>query len=155
MYLVKSDSSRAVVPGFLLGYRGEAMMPEYSRYKTALPFDIMANIVVCSIGAYGIAVGSNRYVLMAYGIFMAVFSLKMFTRRLVQVRLHGISETATLAPLPLRLNTCLVAAALALMGTGFLRMNGEFDTVFFQVFGVTMIGLSIAALLALRRGKRN
>lgn len=151
MYLVKHDGLTAVVPGLLLGYRGEAMMPEYTRYMKMLPCFIAAHALTAAMSAYGLIQGNGRPVLLAYAIFMAALSLNLLTRRLVRVRFRGLAEPALSAPLSVRFNAGLIAASLAMMGAGFMRMRGEFDTVLFDVFGGVMIGLSAAWMLSLHR----
>ncbi len=151
MYLFRGDNFSAVVPGFLLGYRGDVMMPEYGRYMKMLPFFMAANAVSCAVSAYGLVLGTNRYLLMAYAIFMAAFSARLLTQRLVRVGFRRVQAPVVSAPLTVRVNACLVAATLAMMGAGFLRMDGEFDTVLFKAFGALMVVLSAACLLALRR----
>lgn len=128
------------------------MMPEYARYMKLLPFFIAANSIASAASAYGLVAGSNRFVLMAYAIFMATFSVKMFAQRLIRIGLREERDTALQAPLSVKLNACLVAATLGMMGSGFMRMDGEFDTPFFEVFGVILTGAGAACLLALRRG---
>lgn len=153
MYIVKNDMLSAVVPGFLLGYRGEAMMPEYSRYMKTIPFFIMAHSVTSAMSAYGLVQESYRPVRLAFAIFMSALSVRMLTQRLIRVRFQGLIEPASPAPFSVRLNAYLVAATLAMMGTGYMQMEGEFDTPFFDMFGVSMIGLSAAWVLSLRRSK--
>jgi hypothetical protein len=151
MYVMKNDGHSAVVPGFMLGYNGYLMMPEYSRYMRSIPIFIAGNLMSLGVGAYGFILGSNRLVWISYAIFMATFSVKMLTQRLVRVGINRMREPAILAPLTVRLNAILVAATLALMGAGFIRMDGRFDTALFEAFGVTMIGLAAVWVLALRR----
>lgn len=151
MFLVRSNNSNAVVPGFLLGYHGDAMMPEYSRYMATLPLFAAANAACAATSAYALLWGGDRAVFIAFAIFMVIFSAKMLTQRLVRVSFSAVGNSATSAPFLARMNICLVAVSLAMMGTGYLRMTGEFESVFFDIFGVAMIGLAAACVLALRR----
>ena len=152
MYLVRNDASKAIVPGFLLGFRSEAMMPEYARYMKTLPVFIAFNASACAISTYGIAFVDDRLVLMAYGLFMAAHSVNMVVQRRIRVSLHGFPEPVFKAPLAVRLNACIVAATLLMMGVGFTRMQGELDSVFLEAFGAMMMGAGGGWLLSLCRG---
>ncbi|MCC8470607.1 hypothetical protein [Xanthomonas phaseoli] len=153
MFLVKSNGSSAVVPGFLLAYHGEAMMPEYHRYMSTLPIILAANAACSIVSAYALIYGSNDSEFMAFAIFMAIFSVKMFTQRLVRVNFTEVEDGVTSAPFAVKLNNLLTGVCLLMMGVGFLRLTGDFNSIFFKVFGVTMIGVSLACALAFRRGK--
>lgn len=152
MFIVNSNGTDAVVPGYLLGYHGDAMMPEYSRYMATLPIFALANLASASMSAYAVLADANHFAFIAFAAYMAIFSAKMFTRRLVRVKFAGTHETATSAPLLARFETLLSAGNLAAIGAAFLRLNGEFDTTFFHIFGVSMIGLAAATALAFHRG---
>ena len=149
MYLIENESIRAVVPGFLMGRRADAMMPEYTRYMATLPFFIAANVASLLISALGLALHDDRWVLAAYGLFMTTFSARMLTQRLVCIRLNGTSVALNRAPLSVRLNAFIVSAALLAMGSGFIGMQGEFDSYFFDVFGAMMMTAGGAWLFSL------
>lgn len=151
VFILSNNGSKAVVPGFLLGYRGDAMMPEYSRYMATLPFFLAANSVSVAASAYALLVGGNHSFFMAFAIFMAIFSAKMFTQRLVRVSFNNELGPATSAALSVRVNTLLTAVSLGMMGVKSLELTGEFDTFFFESFGIMMIGVAAACLVALRR----
>jgi len=152
MFLVNSHKSLAIVPGFLLGYRGDAMMPEYSRYMATLPYFVVANIVCALTSGYALLHGGDSAVFISFAIFMSIFSARLLTQRLVRVSFAAARSGATSAPLLVRLNTCMVGASLVMMGVGYLRMTGGVESLLLEVFGIAMIGLSALCLLALRRG---
>ncbi|MGR6629836.1 hypothetical protein ACT89N_09390 [Stenotrophomonas maltophilia] len=153
MFLIKSNGQSAVVPGFLLGYHGDAMMPEYARHKATLPAFLLAGIGCAVMCAYALFTREDQHTFIAFGIFMAIFSAKMFTQRLVRVNFATGGE-AQPAPFATRLNNLLTAVNLLMLGMAFIRLTGKFSSFFFEAFGVSMIGLAIACALAFHHSKK-
>ncbi|TGR41823.1 hypothetical protein EN794_039290 [Mesorhizobium sp. M00.F.Ca.ET.151.01.1.1] len=153
MFLIKSEDHTAVVPGFLLGYRGDAMMPEYSRHKATLPVFLLAGIGCAIMCGYALFKGEHQQTFMAFCIFMATFSARMFTQRLIRVNFATAAE-AQPAPLPTKLDNLLTALNLLMLGIAFIRLTGNLSSFLFQALGVSMIGLAIPRVLALHRRRK-
>lgn len=152
MFLVKTSDSNAVVPGFLLGYRGGAMLPEYTRYMATLPLFALANLASAALGIYALAAGGSSLAFISFSACMAIFSATMFTQRLVRVDFLQASAAAVAAPLGIRLNTLFRAASLAATGTALFRLEGDPTSPLFTVLGLGLLGVAAGLLLALRRG---
>ncbi|USI99300.1 hypothetical protein MUG10_14575 [Xanthomonas prunicola] len=120
---------------------------------STLPIILAANVVCAIVSAYALINGGGHSAFMAFAIFMAIFSVKMFTQRLVRVDFTEVEKSVKSAPFAVKFNNLLTGVCLLMMGVGFLRLTGDFDSIFFKVFGVTMIGISLAFALAFRRGK--
>lgn len=153
MFLIKSNGESAVVPGFLLGYHGDAMMPEYARYKSTLPVFLLAGIGCAAVCSYALFTRDDKHTFIAFAIFMAIFSAKMLTQRLVRVNFATGGE-AQPAPFPTRLNNLLTALNLLMLGTAFIRLTGDFSSFFLEAFGVSMIGLAVLCAMAFHHGKK-
>jgi len=150
MYVVNSDGLRALAPGFLVGCRFDAMMPEYSRYMMTLPLFLAAHLAACVTSAYGLATGSMRYILLAYAIVMTSFSVRMLGQRLVRVGFREPAVRVTSAPTAVRLNACLGAASLSMIGGGILTVEGANEAPPGWL-GILLMTLAVAWALALRR----
>ncbi|KRG74843.1 hypothetical protein ABB28_06295 [Stenotrophomonas chelatiphaga] len=152
MFLVKTSNSNAVVPGFLLGWRGGVMLPDYTRYMATLPLFALANFASAALGTYALAAGGSSLAFISFSACMAIFSATMFTQRLVRVDFPQAGATAVAAPLAVRLNTLFRAASLAATGTALIRLEGDSTSPLFKVLGLGLLGVAAGLVLALRRG---
>ncbi|WP_367380407.1 hypothetical protein [Stenotrophomonas cyclobalanopsidis] len=153
MFILKNNGSSVVVPGYLIGYKGEAMMPDYDRYMVTLPIFLTANAICVAMSAYALMSNRDQAAFGAFSIFMAIFAAKMFSQRLVRVSFLGSYRAAEAAPTTVRLNNFFVALCLLMIGASFARLTGHISSTFFTVFGVGMVAMSVAKFSAFRRGR--
>lgn len=154
MFLIESNGEKAIAPGYLMGYSGEAMMADYGRYEATFPLFFIANLSVLGWSAFSVLRGGNSSIFLAFAFFMGIYSVKMFTQRLVRVRFDAHISEIRRAPFLANLNTAVLGITLALIGFKYQALIGEFDTLMFKIIGWIMMGVASSYFLALRNVSR-
>lgn len=143
MYLLEDTDRTAIVPKFMANYRGTVMLPDYGRYERLCVWYLIVALGSVSLAAYSLFSPADKYAILAFSLFMAGQSFKVFTRKLIEVNLADAARLLTRAPIAVSLESFLSGLALLLIGIRYQFLSGEFDGYVFELLGLLMVSVAI------------